>query len=161
MLNEQIQQAIKDNLPETVANEMKEFILRAEKTSTDLENLEKHHGVLKADHDTKVDVIAEKNNEINILKDQIKLCEDCAERNIQLQIDEIAVALRKEHSSERVGDMKELVSMVFKSPVYRKSVTTEKNIPVASGTTNQNGCVEGGEYVEKHTDTETAETSED
>ena len=81
---------------------------------------------------------------------------------MRLEYTELRNIDQHEHSNERVNDMKELVSLVFKSPVFKKEVSTIKNIPVKmSETTDQYGNPQGGENVETHTDTKITTKSEE
>lgn len=152
----ELQETIKQHLPEAVAGQMKEFIEQAGKDFAELEILRKHADENKEVIVRKCNEVADLISEKVKLKDQIKICEDCKTRYTELLYKEKDLATEQKCAGLRIGDMKELVSLVFRSPVYMKTTTETKQIPVKG--CDNNG--QGGEFVEQHTDTKTETKSE-
>ncbi len=152
----ELQETIKKHLPEAVAGQMKEFIEQAGKDVSELEVL--RNGTAKqikelSEFRQAIGKLQDKNEQ---LKDQIKICEDCKTRYTELIYKEKELTTEQKCADFRVNDMKELVSLVFRSPVYMKTTTESKSIPVKQ--CDNNG--QGGEYVDTHTDTKTETSSE-
>lgn len=152
----ELQETIKKHLPEAVAGQMKEFIEQAGKDVAELEVL--REGTAKqmkelVEFRQAVGKLQDKNAQ---LKDQIKICEDCKTRYTELLYKEKELTTEQKCAGLRIDDMKELVSLVFRSPVYMKTTTETKSIPVKG--CDNNG--QGGDFVETHTDTKTETTSE-
>ena len=169
-MEKKLLEVIKANLPETVAGEMKEFILQAEQTKKDLKKSKENNSNLEDDIiklskniDLKNQEVTSLNSRITCLNDQIKMCENCEERYLQLDYKERIMNIQNQHSVERVNDAKEFVSLAFKSPVFKKEVATTKTIPVkmAGYVDCNNQSVDGGETTEICTDTETTIKTEE
>lgn len=153
-MKEEISKIIKEHLPETVAGEMKQFIAKAEENEKELEILREIADTGKKNLAAYVETAAILRKEVLDLKDQIRICEDCKTRYTELIYKEKELATMSLCADMRIYDMKELVSLVFKSPVYRKSVTSNKGIAVDGG---RDSCG----YINDHTEREETEETED
>ncbi len=170
-MEKKLLEVIKQNLPETVAGEMKEFIQRAEQTIEELREANKTISGLEQNNvDFKKAIVFKDeknsglNDEITQLNDQIKMCEDCKVRYMQLGYQEKMMDIQNNHSVERVNDAKEFVSLAFKSPVFKKEVSATKGKLVkcadyADCSINQ--VVSGGEMIQDHQETETTTETEE
>lgn len=163
-LSKKIQDSIKDHLPEAVAGEMKEFISQAKEIEKEFKILSKNHEKLEkvmADRAIqslkKDDEIDSLNRKIEDLEFKINKCEDCDRRYSEITHKEAIISIKEGHCHDRIQDMKDLTAIVFKSPVYRKSVTTSKETPVKTA----DNMGQGGEYLQQNTETKETSTSED
>ena len=154
MLNEKISEIIKQNLPETVAGELKQFIEQANDTAKELEELKSVH-VRNKDHiKTQEFNISVLKNQVTDLKAQIAMCENCKERYSEIAHKEAITSIKEGHCNERIADMKEITSLAFRSPVYKKTVSGNKGVTVDVG---RDCCG----FVQDHTETKTTEVSEE
>lgn len=157
MISEKISALIRESLPETVAGELKQFI---EDSNIRSKELETANGELKKKNDqisVLMKSVSEKDTEISGLTKKINKCEDCNARYSEIAHKEAIVSLKESHCTDRIEDMKDITSLVFKSLVYRKSVFTSKNIPVKMP--DKNGV--GGECLHLSSDSETTDITED
>lgn len=146
-MEQELLDVIKKNLPEAAAGEMKKFIEQANQTKINLEKSEAKIEGLNEQIEEKSSVIkfkdgsiANLNKTVEELNDQINKCEDCQKRYMQLGYKEQIINIQEQCADSRIYDMKEVVSLVFKSPVFRKqstvSTSKSKNVPYQD---NQNG----------------------
>lgn len=150
----ELQETIKKHLPEAVAGQMKEFIEQAGKDVAELEVLRKQIEADKINVSRYVESAAILRKEVSDLKDQIKICEDCKTRYTELIYKQKELVMFEKCADFRVNDMKELVSLVFKSPVYRKYTTSNRGVPVP-------GSRDCSGYIQDHHESEETKETED
>ncbi len=172
-MKDELLKVIKANLPETVAGEMKEFINQAEQTKIDLEKaefkIEGLEGIIvenNKDIKFKDTAFANLNKSLGELQDQIKKCEDCKDRYLQLGYKEQVMDIQNQHSVARVNDAKEYLGIAFKSPVFKKEVATMKGIPIKCAdymdyNTTPPTNLSGGETLQDSTEMKTTTKTEE
>lgn len=163
-MKKEIEKIIAENLPSMAAGQMRKYIEHAEDQASQLQSAKQEITHLEDD----IMGWKKKQEEYQRARSYLKKAEDLMAENqaqaqdLQQQEDRINMTLatlRVQMMSENMSNMQQLVTKVFGHPGV--TVTSQRKIPVAAHTTGQNGCMEGGEYVEQHEETETkTETKE-
>lgn len=123
-INENIQKAIKESLPEAVAGELKEYLEETEDLKEENKWLRKENDELK-----------EENGNLRNLKsrlDSVELREKQAEKlNQDLNLREAVLKVREEHVEERVNEIRNLTQTVFRSNRmnYNLDLSIPYNVP--------------------------------
>jgi DNA repair ATPase RecN len=130
-MEQEIKDIIAKNLPEQVGNVLKERLENAERDAKDLGSLRKDYGNLLTE-------LEEKDKKIQGLShlesrlDYIKATEESIkERKMEtaIQISEIKL----QEAEKRADELRSVLEIVFKSPVYRKSHSTNVHYGYENG----------------------------
>jgi seryl-tRNA synthetase len=130
-MEQEIKDIIAKNLPEQVGNVLKERLENAERDAKDLGSLRMDYGNLLAQLDEK----DKKIKELSYLEDRldyIKATEEAIkERRMEmaLQISDIKL----QEAEKRADELRNVLEIVFKSPVYRKSHLTNVHYGYENG----------------------------
>jgi hypothetical protein len=130
-MEQEIKDIIAKNLPEQVGNVLKERLENAERDAKDLGSLRMDYGNLLAQLDEK----DKKIKELSYLEDRldyIKATEEAIkERKMEmaLQISDIKL----QEAEKRADELRNVLEIVFKSPVYRKSHLTNVHYGYENG----------------------------
>jgi NAD-dependent SIR2 family protein deacetylase len=153
MLQKELNRIVKEHLPDAVAGEMKEFITQAKENEKLLKTLEKNIDNLndvigKKDDELekKEQAIKSKSETIIELTDQMVKCENCKERYMRLEYEEMNKNIQVQCANDRINDAKEFVALAFKSPQFRKEVIKDTHEPII-----ENGCQMGTKMTSENT----------
>jgi hypothetical protein len=130
-MEQEFKDIIAKNLPEQVGNVLKERLENAERDAKDLGSLRKDYGNLL----TQLDEKDKKIKELSYLEDRldyIKATEEAIkERKMEmaLQISDIKL----QEAEKRADELRNVLEIVFKSPVYRKSHLTNVHYGYENG----------------------------
>ena len=156
-LTADIREAIEKNLPKQVGDALQKQLHK-------LENMESANASLIKERDGALDSFASLQATIDDYQRQIQRHTEIGIRERDVQAREIRQELndvRLEEAGRRADLAKEFLTLVFRSPVTRQSIT--RSVPVAVDGTPAFGeySSASGGYVEQHNETETVETSQE
>lgn len=151
VLQQQLLDVVKANLPETVAGQMKTFLEEAEnnkelllenaKTIKEKDRCLKSLSATVAEKEKKIEILK---NDKSSLKEQLRKCTDCERRYMELGYREQITGLKNQHAQSRVDANSHVLELVFKSQVYRKEISSNTDVVVKPGHyDSENNWVEG------------------
>lgn len=130
-MKKEIEDVIRQHLPQQVGETLRKRLDQAEHDA-DVVNRQKHQ-------------LVKKDEEINALRERIEQLENQVKEEEQLEKDREEVdgkirdqkvfeaELKADAAEARANEMAGFVGMVFKSPVFRKSISGHQDIPDAQG----------------------------
>lgn len=126
-LSADIKAAIQKNLPAEVADSLRAYLAQAEKDKTEIEQLNstvKGQGQLVADQRASIDSLTAKLAKHADLDGREKIVSE-REHKIKVEIAE----LKMTEAEKRATELRNVLEIVFKSPVYRRTVSKHCNYP--------------------------------
>ena len=130
-MEQEIKDIIAKNLPEQFGNVLKERLEKAEKDAKDLEIMNVSYGNLMIELEGKKQKLKELMSLESRINDIKNAEESIKERRMEmsLQISEIKL----QEAEKRAGELRNVLEIVFKSPVYRKSHLTNVHYGYENG----------------------------
>lgn len=130
-MEQEIKDIIAKNLPEQVGNVLKERLEKAEKDAKDLEIMNVSYGNLMIELEGKKQKLKELMSLESRINDIKNAEESIKERRMEmaLQISDIKL----QEAEKRADELRNVLEIVFKSPVYRKSHLTNVHYGYENG----------------------------
>jgi hypothetical protein len=124
-LLDEIQESISKNLPSQVAGELKVYLEKAQNNEIELKEIKESYKLLKETYEAQNKKLYEYDRNLEAMQSQTERLNK-VERELEkreLKLDNTLLQIRLEESDKRASEAVNFVGMVFKSPVYRKSLT--------------------------------------
>jgi hypothetical protein len=165
-INTELEKVVHENLSEVQLGVFRREMDRLQKIEAefvqqreDFKALQKEHRELTKEHSDKLDEI----DSIISREKELRLREkEMTEQKTQLHIDNTLIQLRKENADQRVTDHQEMVKLIFRGPVFQKTVVEDRRydqaVPVQGGD-GSSGYVQK-EYLSDNKTTTTTEEQE-
>lgn len=139
-INSDIKESIEKNLPSLVAKELKEYIEQAEKDKSTIKSLCGTNEKLLSDLSklqmnwTQVEANKKISEDLSRRRQEVERLE--AALNLKAQ----AVLIHDEFNKRHVGEMKELVALVFKNNQYKYQEDGQRPVPYNPNGTSYTGA---------------------
>jgi len=122
----QLEEVFKENINSVEMGVFKREMQRLQTMEVEFVRLREEHKVLTTDYDDlskilssykeSIDGIELREKDLNEEEDKMEL------KKVELTIKESLLELKEKHSNSRVEDHKEMVKLIFRGPVFKKSV---------------------------------------